>query len=162
MLFRSLAVACGTAGGGAAFRSGERGRIEVYDLDSRKLRWTQGAHSTAALAVAFSPNGKEIASVGNGNALILWDAYTGQQRRTIPLEGDKHTAVLYLPKGDTIVTTEEERKVAFWNLQTGKRVRQREGHNASIRTLSLSPNGEVLASGSLDGVIRLWHLNQQP
>ncbi len=155
-----LAVGCGAAGGGAVFRSGERGRIDVYDTQTRKRLWTQGAHSTAVLAVAFLPKSDEIATVGNGNAISFWDAKTGVLRKSFTQESPKNSAVLYLPDGNTLITSGEDRKVSFWNLQTGKIVRQLTGHNAEIRALALTNSGDVLASGSLDGMIHLWHLNE--
>lgn len=48
--------------------------------------------------------------------------------------------------------------IQVWNLATGQPVRSLPGHRHWITALAISPNGQTLASSSLDGMIHLWHL----
>ncbi len=155
-----LAAGCGSASGGSAFRSGERGRIELYDLKTRKLLWKKGAHGTAVQALAFSPNGKTLASAGNGSNLHFWEPRAGTLLKTFSGETDGVTALTFLKDGKTLVGQGQGNTLVFWNTETGGVVRRLTGHNAPIRTLALSPDGNTLASGSLDGIIRLWRLER--
>jgi uncharacterized protein with WD repeat len=62
------------------------------------------------------------------------------------------------PNGETLITSGSDGTVNVWNWNTGKYLGARVNHNTQVLSLAISPDGEILVSGALDG-IRVWTLN---
>jgi WD40 repeat protein len=116
-------------------------------------------HTEAVAAVAITPDGKTLVSVGNDNAARVWDIATGKLLRT--LEG--HTSwvgsVAVTPDGARVITAGGDRTIRVWDLKTGRQMEILEGHTLAIRGLALSADGRTLASASSDKTCRLWDLS---
>jgi WD40 repeat protein len=67
------------------------------------------------------------------------------------------TAIATDPPGRLLVSSNQA-TVDVWDLGRGQRVRSLTGHSQWVTSLAISPNGQTLASGSLDGTINLWNL----
>ena len=110
--------------------------------------------------LSVSPSGDLVAS-GNFNSIALWDVYTAKLVKT--LEGDDHFAsVCFSPSGHMIASGEArllgKSRIKLWNVETGNEIRTLEGHRKSVLSLSFSPAGDILASGSWDRTIKLWRV----
>jgi WD40 repeat protein len=133
--------------------------VDVWDLQTGRVKWAQWAHSTAALSVAFSPDGATLASAGSDNAVKRWDAQTGAPKGK-PLEGKGSWvgAVAFSPDGKTLASGGGDALVRLWDAQTGALKRALAGHEAGINALAFSPDGRTLASAGRDSMVKLWRL----
>ena len=104
-------------------------QIYIWDISSGVLERTLTGHSGDVWSLAYSPNGKLLAS-GSGNSNTI-----------------KH----YGPDDTSII---------IWDVVTGERRYQLKGHTDNVQTLAWSKNSQFLASGSLDGDIRLWDIEK--
>ena len=113
------------------------------------------AHTFAVTSIAYSPDGRMIAT-GSFDFIRLWDAATGEQ--TGQLEGHRKGIrdLAFSPDGRTLASGSIDATVRLWNLVTGVSERLLEGHRAAVNCVAYSPDGRVLASGSADDTIRLW------
>jgi transcription initiation factor TFIID subunit 5 len=59
-----------------------------------------------------------------------------------------------------VVSAGEDKKVILWDLGTGKMMQELTGHTDTIRALSFSQEGSMLASGGLDNTVCLWNTKQ--
>ncbi|MDE3088286.1 MAG: TIR domain-containing protein [Chloroflexota bacterium] len=116
------------------------------------------------LSVAFSPDGKTLASSNGDNTIVLWDIATRRQIGQ-PLTGHKGSVstITFSPDGKTLASGSDDKTIILWNVATHQQIGQPlTGHLASVHNVAFSPDGKTLASGSPDNLIILWDISAAP
>lgn len=111
------------------------------------------AHQSGVAALAVSPDGKRIASGGDG--LRLWDVATGKAGLNIEVKGGV-VSLAFAPDGKTLATGGRDRVVHIWDADTGKPAGELKGHKHNIVGVAFSPDGKLLAAGDGQATVLIW------
>ena len=121
--------------------------------------WASGGHVGAVNAVAFSPDGRWLASCADDTTVKLWDTITGQLIRTLEGHTDEASALAISPDGTRLVSGSRDGALVLWNPTNGAKLTQL-GPEPGVRAVAFSPNGRFIAAGggldSQPGNISLW------
>ncbi|KAI8635427.1 hypothetical protein F5Y19DRAFT_11343 [Xylariaceae sp. FL1651] len=130
--------------------------IQLWDATTGVYLRTLEGHSSSVNAVAFSPDGKTLASGSDDKTVRLWDAATGVYLQTLEGHTSYVYAVAFSPDGKTLASGSDDKTVRLWDAATGAYLQTLEGHTGFVYAVAFSPDGKTLASGSEDKTVRLW------
>jgi WD40 repeat protein/tRNA A-37 threonylcarbamoyl transferase component Bud32 len=128
---------------------------------SLRLHCLQG-HTGHVLSVAFSPDGKRIASGSEDETVKVWDVQTGQELLALKGHRGGVTSVAFSPDGKCLASAGWDNTVKVWDAQSGREVLAHQGdrHFVWVNSVAFSPDGKRIASGAGDrgkpGELKVW------
>jgi WD40 repeat protein/serine/threonine protein kinase len=138
--------------------------VQLCDAQTGRvqLSW-QGGEDNSFEGVAFSPDGRRLASVAGHLAVHpdqevkVWDTVTGKELLSLHGHVGGLRSVTFCPDGRRLASTGLDQTVKLWDAVTGEAALTLRGHIDNIFCVAVSPDGHQLASSSLDKTVRLWN-----
>ena len=127
-------------------------RAMVWDLYTGQSLATMSGHQDMIYVLAFSPDGKRLATGSADMTARVWDANTGQELLVLSSQKGSINDVDFSPDGMRLATASDDGTVRVWNAITGQEQLSLTGDVAVVFDL----DGSRLVTGSYDGVTRVW------
>ncbi len=118
----------------------------TWGLFYRTTRRERGGPLRGGFGVAFSPDGKLLATGSDDKLVRLYDVSTGKELKALPGHDGAVRRVAFSPNGKLLASGADDRKVVLWDVAAGKETKTFKV-NGGIETLAFSPDGKLLVAG---------------
>jgi WD40 repeat protein len=143
----------------ASGNPGERGIIRVFAGNPLSLSHEFQAHADLIYDIAFSPDGKSIATASYDRLVRIWDCDSSREIRSLKDHSDAVYAVAFSPDGKLLATGSADRSVKIWEVATGQRLHTLSESTDWVYSVTWSPDGRSVAAGGVDRTIRIWDVS---
>ena len=129
----------------------------VQNVFTPPVHFTYSGHTQYVSSVAWSPDGKRIASASGDGTVQVWDSYTGEHVLTYRGHQGDVLSAAWSPNGQEIASGGLDGTVQVWNAATGQPILTYRGHTNAVFAVAWSHDGRYLASASEDGTVQVWN-----
>jgi WD40 repeat protein len=131
--------------------------VKVFEVPTGKFLKAFEGHTHHVLDVGWKADGKLLASAGADNVIKVWDYEKGEQARTFGDFKKQVTRLAFKGKSSEIVTCSGDPSLRFWNVDNGGGGMNFGGNKDFLYAVSVSADGQVVAAGGEEGVVRLYN-----
>lgn len=115
-------------------------------------------HQGEVYGVAYSPDGRELASAGQDGTIRLWEPASGRALATLMGHKSCVNQVAYSPDGKLLASVSCDHTLRFWDAGTNALLDTCERHPDEVRCLAFSPDGSWLVTGGKASPMLLWNV----
>jgi len=142
------------------------GVLRVWDLSSQKELYSQAIILSEGLA--FSPDSRRIALGSATGKILVYEAASGKLLQSLAGHEGAVTSLAFSPDSKILASGGQDGTLRLWDLQAGKESRLLDQQSYDVRGSSLparigciaiSPDGNLLVTGDVGGMIRLYDMN---
>jgi WD40 repeat protein len=130
--------------------------VKVWDATSGQVTLVMKGHTDTIMSVAYSPDGKRLASASCDKTVKVWDTASGQETLTLKGHSSLVWNVAFSPDGKRLASASSDSTVKVWDATTGQEILTLRGHTQPVRSVAFSPDGKRLASACSDGTLKIW------
>lgn len=136
-------------------------RIQVWDLETRKIKYNLPTYQRPVTALTFSREGGWLASAAEDEPVRIWDLQYGILYKEIDHKQDRVLSLAFSNSGKLLLTGGKDTTIKIWQPATLKLARTLWGHRDAVTALAVRADGALFAAGSKDTTVTLWELNEK-
>ncbi|MGH3693309.1 MAG: NACHT and WD repeat domain-containing protein [Pseudonocardiaceae bacterium] len=125
-------------------------------LVASQVRAVLRGHEDLVHGVAWSPDGRRLASGSSDRTVRIWDTHNRKELAVLHGHEDWVRWVAWAPDSQLLATASRDRTVRIWDIENGAEPLVLHGHNAEVWVVAWSPDGQRLATASDDRTARIW------
>ena len=146
---------------GITIASGGYQKINIWNINTGKEIHSINVYNNSLVnSIIFSPDGTML-TCGGFQTVKFWDVSNWKELRVINTKANSTVRSLaYSPDG-SLLAGAVDNNIYLWNPYTGELLHTFTGHNFWVHSVSFSPDGNILASGSEDHTIKLWDVSNK-
>ncbi len=131
------------------------GQVTVRDARTGDVRF-QVPHGQYVLTVAWSPNGRQIATGSSDHTIHILNAADGSTEKTLSGHKDGVLSVRFSPDGRQLLSGSNDHSARLWDLDTGTTVQELNGHSWWVWAAEFSPDAKRIVTAGQDGKAIVW------
>jgi WD40 repeat protein len=135
---------------------GKKPGVTLLEAGTGKAILTLEGHTDGIRGLAFSADGRLLASASQDNTLKLWVMDSGKERLTFTGHTARLYSVAFSPDGKTLASGSMDKTIKLWDVAGGREIRTLAGQGGDVRSVTFSPDGKQLASAGTGGFVKLW------
>jgi WD40 repeat protein len=127
-------------------------------IQKSRIRYTLNGHAGEVNAVAYSPDGKQLATAGRDTTAKIWDAATGTELVTLRSHSQSIEDVAFSPDGKILATASDDKTVKLWEVESWKELRTLDVNDDIVWSISFSADGRLLATAG-EATAKVWDVD---
>ncbi len=143
---------------GAALNADVDNTVQIWNALTGDDLLIYRDHFYFVTAVAWSPDGKKIASASADTNVQVWNMASGSNILTYRGHSSKVNTVVWSPNGSRIASASDDRTVQIWDATTAETIFTYQGHTKEVSSIAWSPNGSRIASAGYDATVHVWNV----
>jgi hypothetical protein len=140
-----------------AFVGPDKKSVRLWDVVTQRTVAVLPGHNLGVWGIAFSPDGRTLASGSQGEPVWLWDVPSRKPIARLVGSDWGISPLVFSPDAKTLITAGPDRTIRHWDLATRQLIGTFKGHASPNGAHALSPDGKTLATADLS-TITLWSL----
>ena len=134
------------------------GLLRFWNLASGEEIRSGGGHQDAVTCLAYTPDGKTLASGSRDRTIRLWDPATSRELRRLEGHDGEVLAVAFSPDGKTLASSSEDGTTRLWEFPGGRELARLDGPVGGATFLAFADDGKTLSASSQAGKTQIWEL----
>jgi WD40 repeat protein len=128
----------------------------IWNVQTGALVTTLRGHTAVVNSAAFSPDGRELVTVGGDSLGIVWSTSTWQRVATLTGAQGALETVAFSPDGQWVATGGDDQNVNLWEVGSWRDLAALPGAGAVVQTVLFSPDDQSIISASWDNAVRIY------